>query len=458
MKMSEEENIALFFNIGNSDVKVDGTKIPQKEVRLRGEKIYQNYDYYKQRLSFELVSPFLERFKEKAKKVFLFVTDQFDPEHRVKDTLYFGELIKNFIEDEYEIECEVKHYEWKPIDYNLSFDYFTKFFKEFDDSTTKIISTSGGVPAMNFSMQTVASSLFSNVEFYSVDEKTHELKHAPIKDILKKELVKRSALELLKRHDYAGINSLLENSKMVTEKIRLFLLYADSRLCFDLESANAKMKEFIGMLPSSLEKSNYESKFTINLSDKSVFFNELFQNMRIKWGNGEYVDFIARLYRFRGALLQNIFEEETNSKIQWEKQKEAKSEFNSILARSFRPLRSQMVENRIIPEYVQVIEPTDRVLHFCFRHFHSQNKSKWGEIWTRFPIILELVDKLRNYSIDAHGYKGVSKADITRILTEKGYDTNRLFQDLQVVVKRFSKEENMFSEINTVLTGFINEL
>jgi len=48
--------------------------------------------------------------------------------------------------------------------------------------------------------------------------------------------------------------------------------------------------------------------------------------------------------------------------------------------------------------------------------------------------------------------------DIKRILTEKWYNTNRLFQDLQVVVKRFSKEENMFSEVNTVLTGFINEL
>lgn len=65
-------------------MKLDGNKIPQKEVRLRGENMYQNYEYYKQRLCFELASPFLERFKEKANKVFLFVTDQFDPEYIIK--------------------------------------------------------------------------------------------------------------------------------------------------------------------------------------------------------------------------------------------------------------------------------------------------------------------------------------------------------------------------------------
>lgn len=458
--MAEEENkgMILFFNIGDSDVKIDGNKIPKKEARSKGEEIYKDYDSYKQRLSFELVSPILEKFKEKANKVFLFVTDQSDPKYREQDTLYFGEIIKRFIWEEYKLECEPQHYEWKPVDYNLTFDYFTKFFKEFDDSSTKIISTSGGVPAMNFSIQTVASSLFSNVEFYRVDEETHELKPVPIKDILKKELVKRSAIELLKRHDYGGIMSLLTQNRMGDIKLRRFLRYADSRLCFNLEDANTKLNEFIELLTTSLEKDDYRRKFVINLSDKGTSFNELYQNMHIKWETGEYVDFIARLYRFKGKLLQNIFGEETNSEIDWKDKEAAKNKFTSVLARYAPHLKEVMVKKGIIPDYAKLIEPNDKVLHECFDYFYFQDKGRWERIWKNYPIIFDLTKEFRTYSIDAHGDEGISKKDITRFLQSKGYEPQRLFRELEEIVSHFSKVENKFSEINDVLTEFIAEL
>jgi len=446
--MSEEGNkdIALFFNIGNRDVKIGGEIIPKEEVRSRGEEILNNYDSFKERLNFELVSPFLEKFN--PNKVYLFVTNQEDPEFRKQDTLFFGRIIQRFIKER-GIKCEVKHYEWKPTDYNLAFLFFTNFFKDFDDHSRKIISTSGGVPAMKFAMQIVASSLFNNVEFYSVDERTHDVKPVDIENTLKKELVKRSAIELLKRHDYAGIINLLENNRIENRKLRLLLEYAHNRLCFNFDTANAKINDFINSLPS-VEKGEYE-KLKIDFLDKKVLFNELFQNMAIKWENGEYVDFVGRLYTFREILLQMIFEEETKTKIDWQSKEEGNEQFTEILKNY--PDIEQKIRSELKILTGEIIKTTDDALEICFDYFVRKNGKRWGPIWNIYKNTKKVVEKLRHYTIVAHGLKGVSKEKIMEL-----YGSELVIEDLRKIVNSLSSDENIFDEINTILDKRIKEL
>jgi len=448
--MSEEGNkdIALFFNIGNRDVKIGGKIIPKEEVRSRGEEILNNYDSFKERLNFELVSPFLKKFN--PNKVYLFVTNQEDPEFRKQDTLFFGRIIQRFIKER-GIKCEVKHYEWKPTDYNLAFLFFTNFFKDFDNHSRKIISTSGGVPAMKFAMQIVASSLFNNVEFYSVDERTHDVKPVDIENTLKKELVKRSAIELLKRHDYAGIINLLENNRIENRKLRLLLEYAHNRLCFNFDTANAKINDFINSLPS-VEKGEYE-KLKIDFLDKKVLFNELFQNMAIKWENGEYIDFVGRLYTFNEILLQMIFEEETNTtnKIDWQSKEEGNEQFTEILKNH--PDIEQKIRSEFKIPTGEIIKTTDGALEICFDYFMKRDARRLGPLWDIYSNTKELVEKLRHYTIVAHGLKGVSKEKIMEL-----YGSELVIEDLRKIVNSLSRDENIFNEINTILDKYIKEL
>lgn len=457
MTGERKKDITLFFNIGDRDVKIDGKEIPKKEARSRGKEILDNYHELKQKMSFELVSPLLERFKQEANKAFLFVTNQEDPEFRKQDTLFFGRIIQRFVEEEYGIECEMKEYPWKPTDYSLAFHFFSNFFKDFDDSFTKVISTSGGVAAMKFSMQTVASSLFNNVEFYSVDEKTHEVKTVDIENTLKKELVKRAAIELLKRYDYAGIINLLENNHIENRKIRLLLEYAHNRLCFNFDTANAKINEFVNALPS-LDKEEYE-KLKINFSDKRTFINELFQNMAIKWENGEYVDFIGRLYRFNEALLQLVFERETNYEIKWQSKEEGNKQFTEALS-NYPDLKNKIHSRRNIPKE-EKIKADVGALEICFNHFVEKDGKRWGpirKIYNNNPKMddhstKKLVDEFRHYTIVAHGFNGVSKDDIVHF-----YGSEQVIEDLRTIVNLLSSDENMFNKINTILNKRIKEL
>ena len=177
----------LFFNIGNRDVKLDGVELNKNDVRSKGKEIYNNFNEYKTKINIELIEPFLKQFKEDIKKVYLFVTNQKDEKYNNQDTLYFGRIIQKIIEDDYKIECEVKEYTFNPTDYEIVFDFFIKFFKDFDDSDLKIISNSGGIPAMKFSILLVATSFFNNLEVYSVGEKTNQIKEVQYKNTIKKE-------------------------------------------------------------------------------------------------------------------------------------------------------------------------------------------------------------------------------------------------------------------------------
>ncbi len=449
--MTEEGNkvLTLFFNIGNRDVKIDGEVIPKEEVRSKGKEIFNNYDAFKQKLNFELVSPLLERFKQKANNAFLFVTNQSDPQYNTQDTLFFGRIIQRFVKEEYGIECEVKEYPWNPTDYNLAFHFFSYFFKDFDDSFTKIISTSGGVPAMKFSMQIVTSSFFNNVEFYSVDEKIHEVKTVDIENTLKKELVKRAAIELLNRHDYAGIINLLETNHIETRKMHLLLEYAHNRLCFNFDTANAKMDEFLNALPL-LEREEYE-KLKIDFSDKRTFINELFQNMVIKWENGEYVDFIGRLFRFNEALLQLIFEIETETKIDWQTKGVGNRQFSDTLT-NYPDLKNMLYTKLNIPR-MQEIKTSEGALDICFYYFVRMDGKRWGPIWKIYDNTKKLVKEFRHYSIVAHGFNGVSRDDIVKF-----YGSEQVIEDLRTIVNLLSSDENMFSEINTISDKYIKEL
>jgi len=450
-----QQNKILFFNIGNRDVKINGEVIDKNEIRSKGKEILNNFEEYKDKISIELVKPIIEEFKNETEKIYLFVTNQEDRLYKGQDTLYLGEIIKKVVEEDYGIECEIKQYIFNPTHYNLVFDYFVNFFRDFDDSKTKIISTSGGVPAMKFGILIVATTLFNNLEVYSLDEKTNEVRSVDYQNTLKKEFIKKSALEFLDRHNYGAIIDLLEKNNLGDKRLHLLLKYANSRLNFNFERSNVSLNEFMEQIPS-IEKERYE-ELAINFSDGEnldfiSLISELFSNMVIKWDNKDYIDFVGRLYRFNETIPQIIFEKETDQKIDWESREEGNKQFMDILT-GYPELENKIRDKSNINKD-EKIKANAQALEICFNYFVEKNGSEIGPVYDIYNKIKSTIDETRHYTIVAHGFKGISKKDIF-----ESYGNDHLIEDLEKVTTQLNKGYvNPFDSINNILKEHIVEL
>ena len=140
-------------NIGNRDVKYHGQPIDRNSIRQKGEELLNNYVTEKEHLSYPLISPFLKKFGNKIKNIYLFVTSQEDERVRNSDTLYFGRIIKKWTEETYNIKVKVVQHVNNPTNYELIYKFYTPYFLQegnpFDKADKRIISLSGGTPQMN---------------------------------------------------------------------------------------------------------------------------------------------------------------------------------------------------------------------------------------------------------------------------------------------------------------------
>ena len=169
----------------------------------------------------------------------------------------------------------------------------------------------------------------------------------------------------------------------------------------------------------------------------------LIENAKIKWKNGECVDFVGRIFRLKESMLKMIIEKEFNistnpKKIKDENGKELKRylEFEKFLE-----------DNLDILNYLEKEtnwngrkEPNNRVLDWILNYMVNSNKKKWkkyGKI-NGFSKNLEKLAELRNESILAHGFRGISKRDIIEKYNSNG-DEEKIIRDLDEIKKHISE-------------------
>jgi len=445
----------LFFNIGNRDIKLDGKELNKNEIRSKGKEIFNNFDQYKSKINIELIEPFLNQFKDDIKKIYLFATNQEDSEYNLQDTLYFGRIIQKILEEDYKTECEVKEYIHNPTDYELVFDFFINFFKNFDDSTLKIISNSGGIPAMKFSILLVATSLFNNLEVYSVDEKTNQLKEVQYKNTIKKEFIKKSALEFLDKFNYTSIISLIERNRIENQKLMFILEYCKHRLNFDFETANNKLNGFLSYLTSN-QRDDFNEYLVELKNDQKKLISELWLNMYIKWDNKEYIDFIGRLFRFSEVIPQYLISLHANIKIEWSNEEEAFDKLNLFIS-NYEGMSNFLSNVRKLEKTERGYKPNRHVLTMCLRYLIIKNILVEEDLMSKVGKINELIDKLRHKSVVAHGFESVTKE---RIIKE--YGESDLVKDINYICGgcEINTEEilNSLLKLNQYIKSLILEL
>jgi hypothetical protein len=448
-------NYILLFNIGNRDVKLDQKELEKGHINEKGEEIFNNFESYKDKVSLEIVEPFLNEFSSETKKIYLFVTDQYDANFKANDTIFFGKIIQRMIQEKYSIECEIRSYPFNPTDYEKAFEFFGEFFIELDKNYNNdmfIISNSGGVPAMKFAMLVLATNLLNQINIYSVNEKSHDLKLIPHKKTLKKEFVKQSGLALLKTYDYLGINSLLIENNF-NSNLSFLLRYATERYSFNFEQANENLIQYLKTI-DELEKKKL-NPFIIAIKDNDSLLRELIFNMEIKLKNKEYTDFFGRLYRFVEAFAQRSFDRAAKTNINWENKDERDIQFSAFLDNHLelkkhiqKYLKLTTVNDNITPNYLPLYHGIT---------FFKMSKATLVDV-TSLNKLYQNVDKFRHKSIIAHGFKGISEDDINAELKNKKIED--IIGNIKSICASDGMEipENPFNSLNILLEHKLNEL
>ena len=204
--------------------------------------------------------------------------------------------------------------------------------------------------------------------------------------------------------------------------------------------------------PINKENNELNNELKENIEKYKLLIDLLIDNMKSKWENGEYVDFVGRLFRLEEAVLRTIVEKEFNKSMDkkkingdsrfygYEKLLEENPDVEKYLIEkgvkvnggvnrySLFHLLGYLVEKKGCGEYKKI--------HEIMGKLNKNNKTK------NAPKKLEKVESLadlRNKSIMAHGFIGVSKENIIELYNEDKSNEEEIIKDIDLVKKLINR-------------------
>jgi hypothetical protein len=440
--------IAYLANIGNRDVTCDGKNASEtgQKPRNAGEAWLQKYEALKERLDAPILLPGLRSVAQytPALQVVLFYTDQEDPKHRESDTLHFATILQHLLPTRLEpVKAEVilKRIEGNPTNHDNLFSFFREQLPQTLPANTVdqvFVAPVGGIPAANMILLIHAIRLYGErcqTLYVTPDGQTHE---RSLHLELLREYARVEARAHLNRGDYAALGATLRRARLGELWHADLCDYADARTRFDFSQADNALQQAIRhasgtmrlrldavrrSFQSVLDPPGKEKAPTSNSpqQDWEAWFDlqrrllgELFFNLRRKQQQGEWVDFIGRLFRLQEALLRLVFE--THTRHSTDKIDKGHPDFvKAVLQdpglhaclkqkdqwRDPDGCNSPTIVN--LAKALSYWAETEPDLAKIKKAYHSINWQKLGE--------------LRNKSILAHGYEGIGE---TQMATQAG--------------------------------------
>lgn len=194
--------------------------------------------------------------------------------------------------------------------------------------------------------------------------------------------------------------------------------YAEHRLAFDFRRAMDYCRDAIrdseGKMKRFLERHERDTSRLVqggeDLNNRVLLIEELFYNLEVKYRSGEFVDALARVFRLQEALLGWVVQRETGIKTDEDKPIE-KEEARSVpglweYIQEKNP-RGTKINRRSLTEVSGYLTksqaglPADRVKEVSSIRKTANRLDKLGN--------------LRNRSIIAHSFEGVSETEIQHI-------------------------------------------
>lgn len=324
-------SVILFANVGNSDVWIDGRR--PTTPRVDGRAAWEHYIDH----TFDLpiivpsITWVLERHPQ-IDRVILFYTDQPATEQtlvkdragvalRDKDTVWFSKIIVRYLREKFEeqigdiIPQAIENQQGEAINPSIPDEAFEaldgllqRLYRP--DIECCYVLMSGGLPAANSSLQlcAVASYGAKCVLLYK-PEGTSRVRDQRLGEQLQAIFRRSAAIEALNRQSYATALNLV--GKDVPEAIRALLQFAVYRETFDFKRASQSLQQASkyarGELRTLIDEAEAQLAHLAN-HDRPALLRELVLNANIAFANGRYADFLGRIFRFQEATTRYVVE------------------------------------------------------------------------------------------------------------------------------------------------------
>ncbi|MBW9220632.1 hypothetical protein KKP91_00205 [Methanothermococcus sp. SCGC AD-155-M21] len=393
-----------------------------------------------------------------------------DPPH-YQDTYYSAKIIKEWLIKNYpklENRVEVIKINKNPSDHTVMLEEYSEIFSKLGDNYDDVyLGITGGTPAQ------ISGLIISGILKWETKTKTL---YKPQGEKLQDDKI---GMELFKKFKNEEYNS-YKKSKMyllaseVGKKYELIEDWEYHKLralhfknLYDFEraidefnrafnKANIEHKKEIkekvtslrkleGNEPINKENNELNNELKENIEKYKLLINLLIDNIKSKWENGEYVDFVGRLFRLEEAVLRTIVEKEFNKSMD-KKKINGDSKFGGYEKLT----ENSDVRNHLIEEGVEIDKGVNRhsLFHLVgylvekkglkkYKRIHEiMDKLNRNNKTKKAPKKLEKVESLadlRNKSIIAHGFIGVSKENIIELYNEDKSKEEEIIEDIDDV-------------------------
>lgn len=468
----------IAITIGNRDIKIkdkyvhhikkDDDIFPEDledlSPRITGKYILDNYKNFQNDITLPIITPFIEVIRRKdikISRIILFATDQpesIESKWRNKDTIYFTQVIKYKLK-EMEI-CNDKDIKIIKIGNEVSYldsvyNQFTKEFKynyalnDLGDDTNFFILPVGGIPAITSALLFNSILYFkNNVKHYNVDENGNVILIS-FNNIFLKELEKNSLLNSLENFFFANVRDKTSN-----EYIRTLADYAYNRLTFNFDRAYDVLEKISSEPNNRYKVLELRKSIDELFKDKNKQLIEIFHTAIIKIKQEQYVDALLRLYNFTDNFMsENVFDLLNFDKGKKSYDKYWKSEILKIyktnqsfsqFIKDYNEIPNFDYTKQGLPTYMAILE-----------YFHNENKID-GKIIYICRCLLK-ISGLRNKSIGAHGFQGISKEKINDTLKSEKTNINDLLNKIEQFLNA-PFQESVYFQIKEEIKNELNKM
>lgn len=429
--------------IGNREIEFDDenfTKI--SNCREKGQFLLDNFSQIKDKIKFPIIQPFLNELDQRnvqIDKVILITTDQKDERYKDSDSINFAEVIKKNFERK-KVEIILIKITDNVNDFMSNYKFFQNKLNniKYEDIDKFYLLPVGGMPNINTPLILTTILYFKEkIVQYCVDQKQENAYPVPFNLKFLKEIENDMVKPALKSFYFASISNISSNTyiKRISE-------YAYNRLSFNLEKAKIIIDDLIMDFPDENLRTFSESIVEIMKYHKKKI-EEIFFSAIIKIKQKQYVDALLRLYNFTdNLLLQKVCE-------YYNLEYDPQDDFTKWWDDSIKKIKNNnpQIEDNLekINNVKAKLEKHGIPLYNALIKF----KEKKNDVF-EITNPLQAISKLRNKSIAAHGFEGVSLERISNELKEYELDLNGLIEKIEKYLN-ISFEDSIYNKICEII-------
>ncbi|WP_298814731.1 hypothetical protein [Chloroflexus sp.] len=447
-------NILIMANIGNSDLLIDGKRVQRP--RPEGETVMQQLAQHQ--IEFPILEPCLNYIRQQnpnaIARLICFYTDQpetpdttrsdrFGVSLRDKDTIWFARIagqilparFPGWLREAQAVRIESSHgADLNPSIYDEAFEAYDHLLARYYDREAHLcfILTAGGIPACNFALQLRAIIAYGERCRFIYPPESGRIGELRIGEQIQATIQRANAMAALEQYNFPSALASARAAR-VSNWIVNMLEYAVYREAFDfrraLQAIEQAERQASGSVRQLCAELHHNLRQLSERNDPAALLREVFYSAEIACRNGRYAGMLGRIFRFQEGALRLIVERylgvptdmsravKESNLARYLEQIDSHPALRDYLEQQTidnKPLRYRDGPNRPVMQAMIrfVIEGGARADGQPFA-----NKKDRNRLQTVNHLLgqLDTLADLRNQSVIAHGYAGVSREEIDAI-------------------------------------------